>query len=366
MNTTLQRFLIILTTAVMFLSINVYSVVSADGLKGNQYCPYEHWMRDNKIALGALTVNKANVISSHDSMSYTVFMGAKPCMGYRTHQNTPITRNCAMSDTGNARCQNNTLKQQLESGVRYLDLRVALQNSIYCAEHMWIGAPLFPSSAAKAQQGDTPFTEIRDFLATHRNEVVYLNVNALLSDQPESATTGFMTIAQRQKFFETMISFFGSERFVAPPTQSGIFPSFNDIWNTRGRIILINSCESVDPNPCIWDNSTPSQVLVDSEWQDEAQNDPATLYQSLVANVLTKWKTNASYMKKIRVLQMMTSTPMKILAAQNTNRYLCGLIASNTIWPTYQLNIVQVDDSTNSNLMPYIIAMNNYQAQNAH
>ena len=98
----------------------------------------------------------------------------------------------------NAQCQANTLMQQLESGVRYLDLRIALQKGVYMSEHMWIGETLFPNSAGVL---DTPFWEIMQFIKNNPQEILILNVNALLSDKPESQLTVFMTSAQRQAIF---------------------------------------------------------------------------------------------------------------------------------------------------------------------
>jgi len=104
--------------------------------------------------------------------------------------------------------------------------------------------------------------------------------------------------------------------------------------------------------------------MVDSEWQDVNQDDPTTLFNDLTV-VFEKWKNSPQkYANKLKVMQAMTSAGKKIKSAQNTNIYLCSQISTRKIWPVYPLNIIQVDNSTNSNLMPLVIAMNNYITTN--
>ena len=111
--------------------------------------------------------------------------------------------------------------QQLESGVRYLDLRIALQKGVYMSEHMWIGETLFPNSAGVL---DTPFWEIMQFIKNNPQEILILNVNALLSDKPESQLTVFMTSAQRQAIFnlhEQEVSSIFVTKWVNTKTKAG-------------------------------------------------------------------------------------------------------------------------------------------------
>ncbi|MEI6287832.1 MAG: hypothetical protein WCP79_15115 [Bacillota bacterium] len=73
------------------------SLADAASNYNNSKNPYAHWMSDNQSVLRGLAVNKAILISSHDSMSYGVQVGAVPCIGYRTHQQQSITVNCTPS-----------------------------------------------------------------------------------------------------------------------------------------------------------------------------------------------------------------------------------------------------------------------------
>ena len=83
------------------------------------------WMEDNKAVLGNLQVNMAVLLGSHDAMSYTVAENSNACIGYETSTGTTIDSFCTKADLAKAQCQKNSITDQLTSGVRYFDLRIA-------------------------------------------------------------------------------------------------------------------------------------------------------------------------------------------------------------------------------------------------
>lgn len=334
----------VLATAFVFM----LAVVPCAGAVTN----YANWMEENKTVLGNLPVNMAVLLGSHDAMSYTVATNNSACIGYETSSGTTIDSFCSTTDLKKAQCQKDPITAQLTAGVRYFDLRIAYQNGMYYAEHMWLGAQLFPAPAS------TPLIEIKNFLAANPSEVVILNVNALLSDAPGDApgnTPGAMTPAQQQTLFSNIEQLFGSSLI----PQAAAFPTFNSIWAGVGRIILINSWAPLgSPDPNVWDNTSKTQPLVNSEWQKVTTDSPQLLVGDLTV-VLNKWYNNWSqYAGQMRVLQAMTTTDKKIDAAENTNSYLCNYCLPSSWWPKYKLNIIQVDDSTNSGIQRFVVQFN--------
>jgi len=287
---------------------------------------HENWMAQNKEALKRLPINRVPLLGSHDAGSCDVRRGNPPCKGYLTHSGHHLTRKPSSEDVTSARCQSAAIIDQLRYGVRYLDLRIAHQDNAYWIEHMWMSTPLLGEGGV--------FAQIKGFLRGHPDEIIVLNMQQLWSEKGE------MTAKEASAFFRVV-----QEEFQSLLAPAGDFSSttLGSVWDGTGRLIVIGRVDR-SPEPFLWDEGQ-----VDSQWMDA--NHPETLIQGLNA-VVASWHGGQSA-GKLRVLQSMTTTKHKITGAAKTNERIKERLKSD--WKNAPLNVVQVDDSVNSGLMPLLV-----------
>ncbi len=288
---------------------------------------YADWMAKNKDILKDLPINRMPLLGSHDAGSCDVNSSSPPCRGYLTHSGHHIHRMPRGSDVTSARCQSASIKDQLRYGVRYLDLRIARQDGVYRIEHMWMSTPLLGEGGV--------FTQIKDFLREHPEEVIILHMQELYSD------TGRMNASEAKAYFQLVDQEFGKAL-----AQRGDFAytTLGNIWAAGANIIVVADIES-SSEPFIW-----YEHQVDTRWMDKQNSDE--LADALDANVISSWRRGA-YADKLRVLQAMTTTKHKIISARKTNAEIKKRLESD--WKSAPINVVQVDDSVNSGLMPVLI-----------
>lgn len=288
---------------------------------------YADWMTQNREALKNLPINRVPILGSHDAGSCDVKRESSPCHGYLTHSGHHITRMPYGTDVTSARCQSASIMDQLRYGVRYFDLRIAWQDGAYWIEHMWMSTPLFGEGGV--------FTEIKDFLHKHPEEIIILNMQALYSE------TGEMTAEEAAAYFKTVNNEFGA---VLAPAGDFVSVTLGSLWAGKGRLIVIGNVERT-AEPFLWDVRK-----VDSRWMDKQNSDE--LCDELNSVVVSDWRDGNSA-DKLRVLQAMTTTKHKILKAKETNARIRERLKSD--WKDAPINVVQVDDSVNSGLMPLLI-----------
>ncbi|MDD5431847.1 MAG: hypothetical protein PHO70_02545 [Candidatus Omnitrophica bacterium] len=288
---------------------------------------YADWMVKNKDTIKDLPINQIPLLGSHDAGSCDVSFDSPPCHGYLTHSGHHIHRMPRGSDVASARCQSASIKDQLRYGVRYLDLRVAWQDGAYQIEHMWMSTPLLGEGGV--------FTQIEDFLREYPQEIIILHMQELYSE------TGRMNSDETEDYFQLI-----NKEFGASLATRGDFASTTpgDIWAAGANIIVIADVQS-SLQPFIW-----YEHQVDTKWMDK--QDPDKLTNALNAKVISGWR-RGDCAGKLRVLQAMTTTKHKILNARKTNPKIKKRLESD--WKSAPINVVQVDDSVNSGLMPVLI-----------
>jgi hypothetical protein len=261
----------------------------------------------------------------------------------------------------------------LEYGVRHLDLRIAWQDGEYWGTHMFISTPAFGPGGV--------FTQIKDFLKEHPDEVVIMIAEHLYSQRAP------MTSGEAVEFYRKAEREFGDLL-----VECGDFSetTYGDIWAGSGRIILIAGVESgwgtpppqhkhkhkhghpkkpSDGTPATRPDSGSSSTdiaddpylwcgyEVDSKWMDV--QDPDVLISDL-DGVIAKWRNGASR-EKLRRLQAMTTTGHKLGTAKVTNAKVRERLQSG--WKDASISVVQVDDAVHSGLMPILIEKLDRQSQ---
>jgi len=288
---------------------------------------YADWMVKNKGVLENLPINRVPLLGSHDAGSCDLNSGSPPCKGYLTHSDHHIHRMPRGSDLTSARCQSASIKDQLRYGVRYFDLRIALQDGVYQIEHMWMSTPLLGEGGV--------FAQIKDFLREYPQEIIILHMQELYSD------TGRMDSDEAEVYFQLIKQEFGA---ALAPRGDFASTTLGSIWAAGANIIVVADVES-SSQPFIW-----HEHQIDTKWMDK--QDPVELADALDARVISGWR-RGDCADKLRVLQAMTTTKHKILNARQTNAEIKKRL--ETDWKDAPINVVQVDDSVNSGLMSVLI-----------
>ena len=128
-------------------------------------------------------------------------------------------------------CQNWSIKEQLENGVRWFDFRVAY------ADNRFVFAHAFACSDARQDLED-----IKEFMDTHPNEIVVMAVNR---DWRNRAT---MTSTRWHAFSLLTIRIFGA--MIRPVSEST--PRIRECQEDRRRLILAWTHEDVALEGKIW------------------------------------------------------------------------------------------------------------------
>jgi hypothetical protein len=323
------------------------------------------WMSEHKEQLKDKAINQVTLLGSHDSASCDIHVGSPPVTGYLTHSGHHKKGPASRKDVGSAVCQSASIKDQLEYGVRHLDLRIAYQDGQYWGTHMYISTPAFGPGGV--------FTQIKEFLNEHPDEIIIMIGEHLYSE------TEPMTSDEAAAFYNKLEQEF--QGLLIPRNDfSGL--TFGQIWEGKGRIILIASSETgwggpaphsgkhkhghskksgnqetQDTNyeePSSGAGITDGQLLwdghaVDSTWMDERDSDALI---SDLRPVVDGWR-NGKSSDKLRRLQAMTTTGDKPGAAMVTNAKVGEMM--QTEWQDAPISVLQVDDAVNSGLMPLLI-----------
>ncbi|XP_017095666.2 PI-PLC X domain-containing protein 2 isoform X1 [Drosophila bipectinata] len=147
----------------------------------------EHWMRDLAPELRDLSIINLAIPGSHNSMTYgisgksKIAPDAEPAIR-RWHRFFPciVRRWCKTQACG--------VLEQLQAGVRYFDLRIAQEDGKFYYCHGVFAMEVFE-----------PLLELRQFLETHPEEVVILDLQHFYA----------LTVAHHQQLHKELIQFFG-------------------------------------------------------------------------------------------------------------------------------------------------------------
>lgn len=288
------------------------------------WASYADWMSEHKEQLKGMPINQVTLLGSHDSTSCDIHVGSPAVSGYLTHRGKHKKGHASKKDVRSAVCQGASIKAQLEYGVRHIDLRIAYQDGRYWGSHMYISTPAFGPEGV--------FTQIKEFLKKHPDEVIIMTGEHLYSE------TAPMTTDEAHAFYNKLETEFRS-LLIKRNDFSQL--TFGEIWKGEGRVILV---ADITDDPFLWDVH-----MTDSTWMNE--RDPGDLISEL-KTVVDKWR-NGESSDKLRRLQAMTTTGNKLKTAKATNALVRKMI--RTDWKDAPISVLQVDDAVKSGLMPLLI-----------
>ncbi|MFA6034214.1 MAG: hypothetical protein WC889_15045 [Myxococcota bacterium] len=303
---------------------------------------YANWMSHYKAQLSGMNLKQIVLLGAHDSSSVDITASSPPCWGeVRSDPSEHIDAGPTPANLENALTQSAPILNQLQAGVRYLDLRVALQDGGYYSEHMWLSTPFAGDGGILDQLGR--------FLSSNPDEIIIIttDTNHIYSDTTDG---GMATIDQTNAYFQMVQN---ALPLVTAP-QAGADPTLvtlGSIWAGSGRIIYFgppNIDSTLQQRVWVYDNS------IDSKWQPDAST-PDELVQSLNANVIAGWEDGGSP-AQLHVLQAMTNDHQKLINAPMTNAAIISQLGG--AWANVRINVVQVNDTmeaADAGIMPVLI-----------
>ena len=234
--------------------------------------------------------------------------------------------------------QSMTIYEQLLSGIRYLDLRVA-----YRAEDKKIRVVhgLFGWTI------DQVLDEVNRFVANYPKEIVILDFNHFYK----------MDQAAHETLADTLLASF-SEIFRAPGAD-GPNVTLQEMWGNEEKVIIIyHDYDVVDTYPCFW-----PPHLICSPW-------PNTADKKLLLEFLNKQSEASSFSEDAlqvtqailtpqtsTVFQNMTSTLKDVLASR-CNCYVTGWLKALCGTKCHKFNIIIADFVEFGDFIPTVISLN--------
>lgn len=234
--------------------------------------------------------------------------------------------------------QSMSIYEQLLSGIRYLDLRVAYRDE---DKHIRILHGLYGWTVEEILE------EVNRFVANFPKEIVILDFNHFYNMDP----------AAHERLADTLLASF-SEIFRAPG-KDGPNVTLQEMWgNGEKVIILYHDYGVIDAYPCFW-----PPHLICSPW-------PNTADRKLLMEFLNKQCTVSSFSEDTfkvtqavltpqtsTVLQNLTST-LKDVCAMKCNCHVTGWLKALCGTKCHSFNIVIADFVEFGDFIPTVISFN--------
>ena len=213
----------------------------------------QDWMGELRDQIGDEPLTRIKMPGAHDAA--TASIGYKSKIGHdvgelykRKHYFSPVeVAKKPIADW--SRAQNISVGKQLEAGVRYFDFRVdKLDNGSFAGVHGLVG-----------DQYEDVFKEIASFLKEHPNEVIIMDFQHFHN---------MRDIEAKQAFFALLDKHLGEK--LIPQPEDGHIPTFNDVLETKGRIMAFYPGrlefikEKIHPN--LWSRNQK----LNSDWKNKS------------------------------------------------------------------------------------------------
>lgn len=297
------------------------------------------WMHDLAGHIGGRRLREVAIPGSHHSGAYNLTNAKTVGFGR------------AWADA-----QSLTIKQQLEAGVRYLDLRLmyyagvlGLQEGVYVA-HTSDGGVL----TYWGEKVEAIVQAVRDFQDAHEREIVILDFNHFYA----------MNAAQHDRLAKLLRAAFGD--LAAPPGESDL--TIEEMWSRGRRVVLLYGGDQQgsggqdralaifpalwgqDKIYATWANATDFQTLYDRVDNALKLRDRSRLY-----NVFGTFTPDGAMIAK-SYLPFVSGFASLESAAKVVGPQFMGWL--RWVWSGRAINIVSLDYFQNTNLVETMIALN--------
>ena len=308
-----------------------------------------------------LPIRDLRLIGSHDAASDGITTSSVRCRGYDPEKfDENPNDHPSDSELEKYRCQSESILDQLRAGVRYFDLRVALQEEKFYSEHIFLAGP-FEGEGGILDQ-------IKQFFEECPSEVIFLCTDAehIYSDTTDD---GKATLSQRNDYFEMVMGNLPGMLALAPEFSDDLNESqksnacldktLRDVLNSGGRIIYIGpSGDELSPglmeyiwplqNDGIWHQYASDLEKLYNDY-DENGNGKIDDDEIGLNNEVGNWTDEKTPTDKLHVLQAMTNggSMGKIDMAAVVNPQVLGWLLSGD-WKSAHIAVIQVNDSVNT------------------
>ena len=217
---------------------------------------FSNWMERLPTHVQQLPLRQLAIPGSHDSGAFYLDKDSSlaPDEGSVIKNLVKVFGSCAKNVVHKwSITQSESFTQQLQNGIRYLDMRTAYRkekNDFYICHGLY-GITL-----------ENAFTEIEAFIQKSTKEVLILDFNHLYSFTPDL----------HKRFVGLICERFGEKLY--GPGKLGADASLTEIWsNGRQVIALYDNKDIVSSHPQLW-----SQSLIFSPWPNTASTSTLSSY----------------------------------------------------------------------------------------
>jgi hypothetical protein len=302
------------------------------------------WMSDMASKVGGRKLKEVALPGTHDSGTYGISAnsdfspdnpnGAKDFIKKYLESVPYLDLPAKKVFAGWAKSQGKNITDQLEAGIRYLDLRVSRRsgNDMYIVHGMY------------AENVNVVIDAVHTFVTNNDKEIVILDFNHFYE----------MTTDSHNALVSKLISTFGD---ILAPRSFTVDATVNDLWAKRQRVIVLyGNGDAVTANAQLW-----SQSSISSPWPNKT--DTSSLKNALEGELPNKRDT-------FFVLQGVLTPDGEMIkkgfipghwhsledVAKDTTPKVVGWIKD--LWANQNLNIVIVDWFEVSNYVDVVKSLN--------
>lgn len=208
------------------------------------------WMSQNKSALGNKTLGQITIPGSHFANAYELNSSLPICKGETLASsqttnakiimlNGHVVESSADEFVTYLNTQDENIYQQLNSGIRYLEIQVCLQDNIFYTSNYFIGDNL-----------NNIITQINHFLNENPDEIILLDLDNNVRDE-----TGFLGNHGAKQLNALFTQSF-KDRLITKTEINDIHKQqLKQIWQTKGRVLIISSNPTLISDN-IWDKNS--------------------------------------------------------------------------------------------------------------
>lgn len=297
------------------------------------------WMQDSGTAFENKKITEITLPGSHIANGYDIDKNGTMCKGellaqsYSSNGQIQIQLN---NESDNEEQQNAFIEQlntqdtkiinQLNKGIRYLDIQICLQNSEFYTSNLYL-----------TDKFEEIIDQINTFLLAHAGEIIILDFDTNLRSE-----YGYMNAIDIAKFHTLLHKSFGNA--IVP--KSKMFSTINELQNEHYQIIILSANPVFNSYPDIWDKNS---IAITSDPQT------ATIKKlSLLENVLSS--SNQIPANRINILPIYTEIQFENLVENDEDNEADQLILMNYL----QQNIsnrpgIFVTNKNNSTILENLI-----------
>jgi hypothetical protein len=197
------------------------------------------WMDQTRNVIGDRPLNKIVMPGSHDAGSWSITDTSGVC---DTASNAKLAKDHPQLAAAISITQMSSIKEQLDNGSRYLDLRVCKQNGAWYTYHGGPLGGLFFDDPATGRKGE--INEIAEWIRSHPTEIVTIELRTSAPQEDAGANTEAV-----RRLGEAIGTARIADRHRLSPTST-----YSQFMAARANVVLIDT-KSSSSEPWVWPGS---------------------------------------------------------------------------------------------------------------